>query len=249
MIFTSGNYDERTDRSFRMQEQSEHHIGVSPLLKINPPIDMIHDFVLDFMHLCCIGIMKKLLEFWLENSAFKLNYRQKQILTQRSVKMSEQIPCEYQRKTRSLVKYFSKLKATELRFILLYSGPLLFRKLLKPKFYKHFLLFHFTCRLLSSDEHAIRYSEKAKIYLHKFVKLSEKYYGKKSQSMNMHNLTHLVNDVTHLKCSVSKITCFPFESALGKIKQYVRSGNHVLAQICRRLHEKYLINREIPFFC
>lgn len=56
-----------------MQEQPEHHIGVSPLLEIKPPIDIIHKFVLDFMHLCCIGIMKKLLEFWLENSAFKFN--------------------------------------------------------------------------------------------------------------------------------------------------------------------------------
>lgn len=121
---------------------------------------------------------------------------------------------------------------TELRFILLYSGPLLFKKLLKPKLHKHFLLFHTLCRLLSHNKYALKYSGKAKIYLHKFVKLSQKYYGKKSRSMNMHNLTHLVDDVTNLKCNLSKITCFPFENALGKIKQLVRSGNHVLAQIC-----------------
>lgn len=178
IIFLYGNYNQRTDRSFRMQEQSEHHIGVSPLLQIYPPINMINQFVLDFMHLCCIGVMKKLLEFWLENAAFKFSYRQKQILTERSTTMSEQVPLEYQRKTRSLIKYFSKLKATELRFILLYSGPLLFKKLLKPKQYNHFLLFHAACRLLSSDEYALQYSEKAKIYLKKFVKLSRKYYGK-----------------------------------------------------------------------
>lgn len=244
MIYECGNYNPRTNISFRMQEQPEHHTGISPLLQINPPIDMINQFVLDFMHLCCIGVMKKLLEYWLDNSKFKLSYSQKKILNERSAAMSRQIPCEYQRKTRSLVKYFSKLKATELRFILLYSGPLLFKNLLQPKVYKHFLLFHVSCRLLSSDEYAFRYLERVKVYLEKFVKLSKKYYGKRSQTINMHNLIHLVDD-TNFKCTLSKMTCFPFESTLGYIKRLVRSGNHVLPQICRRLHENYLINREV----
>lgn len=105
-IFPFGNYNKRTDKSFRMQEQPEHYTGVSSLLQINPPIDMIHHFVLDFMHLCCIGIMKKLLKFWPEDSAFKLNYRQKQILTDRSIKMSQQVPCEYQQ---NIIKIISKI--------------------------------------------------------------------------------------------------------------------------------------------
>lgn len=42
------------------------------------------------------------------------------------------------------------------------------------------------------------------------------------------------------------MTYFPFENALGHIKQLVRAGNHILAQISRRLHEKYPTNRERP---
>lgn len=51
----------RTNDSFRNQSNHQHHIGVSPLLNINPHIDMINDFVLDSMHLVYLGIVKKYL--------------------------------------------------------------------------------------------------------------------------------------------------------------------------------------------
>lgn len=60
------NCEERTDESFRRMSDSDHHSGQSILLRIIPPIDMIKCFTLDFMHLCCMGVMKKLLyENWL----------------------------------------------------------------------------------------------------------------------------------------------------------------------------------------
>lgn len=49
----------RSDDSFRSQEQPEHHHSVSPLIRIQPSVNMINEFVLDFMHLGCLGVMKK----------------------------------------------------------------------------------------------------------------------------------------------------------------------------------------------
>ncbi|XP_011155246.1 uncharacterized protein LOC105192669 [Harpegnathos saltator] len=49
----------RTDQSFREQRQKEHHLNMSPLLHIQPPIDLIYSFPIDYMHMCCLGIIKK----------------------------------------------------------------------------------------------------------------------------------------------------------------------------------------------
>lgn len=50
IVYLSTICEKRTDESFREQQDSEHHVDISPLLHLKPPIDMIKQFVLDFMH-------------------------------------------------------------------------------------------------------------------------------------------------------------------------------------------------------
>ena len=101
-IFPLGN-EKRTD-SFRNQINKEHHLGISPLTKLNPPIDMIGLFVLDSMHLCFLGVMKKFLtDYWMKSgSSHKLKREQILRISQRLVNLTNQIPDEFQRTTRSL---------------------------------------------------------------------------------------------------------------------------------------------------
>ena len=47
---------ERTNISFRNQENPEHHNAVSPLITSEPAFDIVTQFSLDFLHLCCLGI-------------------------------------------------------------------------------------------------------------------------------------------------------------------------------------------------
>jgi len=64
-VFISSNNQERTDELFRNFDQSSHHTNASPLLVIYPPIDMIKQFILDFMHLGSLGVMRRLLiNYW-----------------------------------------------------------------------------------------------------------------------------------------------------------------------------------------
>ncbi|BHF79751.1 hypothetical protein SprV_0702287400 [Sparganum proliferum] len=49
----------RDDRSFRMRSQEQHHKGTSPFEDL--PIDMVASFPIDYMHLVCLGVMRKLL--------------------------------------------------------------------------------------------------------------------------------------------------------------------------------------------
>ncbi|XP_078487356.1 uncharacterized protein LOC144745231 [Ciona intestinalis] len=53
----------RTNSSFFCQSDSAHHKGISILSKFKV-ISMVSGFVLDYMHLICLGIMKRLLLWW-----------------------------------------------------------------------------------------------------------------------------------------------------------------------------------------
>ena len=74
--------NELTESFINRSQAEHHHTGPSPLLGIIG-INIITCFILDFMHLCCIGIMKKLLEYWL---AGNLNFRSGQISRQELAK-------------------------------------------------------------------------------------------------------------------------------------------------------------------
>ena len=116
-IYPSVTASKRDDTSFRQQKNPEHHNGKSPLLNIFPGINMIFGFSLDFMHLCCLGVMKKLLEFWLTTiSETKLSREKILQLTQRLTNLSNQIPIEFQRTLLQSLGLISKWKATEFRF-------------------------------------------------------------------------------------------------------------------------------------
>lgn len=63
MLFLDQNCPLRTDESFKLRKNPEHHTGISIFEKI--PLPMVTTFPLDYMHLVCLGQMKKLLSLWL----------------------------------------------------------------------------------------------------------------------------------------------------------------------------------------
>ena len=213
-------------------------MSVSPLLEITPKINMITCFVLDPMHLLFNGVMLKLIhEYWIkENRSIRCNRHDRKELSRRLTYIKPYIPMEFQRKIRT-VKYCSNWKATELRFFLLYCGPIVLKKLIRVTFYKHFLLLHVAARHLHSNNFREIY-EISKMYLHKFFKASAMLYGRQSLIMNMHNTLHVADDVINMDCSLSKISTFCFESYLGYLRNLVRTPNKPMTQICRRLKER-----------
>lgn len=54
----------RTDEDFRGMVDEGHHLGLSPLS--NTSLAMVSGFPLDYMHLVCLGVMRRLLHLWLK---------------------------------------------------------------------------------------------------------------------------------------------------------------------------------------
>lgn len=239
------NVQLRSNMSFRNEEQKLHHQPnpKSPLTSILPWIDMVP---FDFMHLGCLGVMKKLMiEYWMKLSSTKLNREQILRISQRLMYFSNLVPVEFQRTTQSLGDV-AKWKATEYRFLLLYCGMFVLKDVLPDDLYKHFLPFSIASRILCSKTLYNEYFEQAQEYLENFVQLATEKYGEDAFVLNMHSLIHLADDVKHFNCPLTDISAFPFENTLGKIKRYLESGNKPLAQLIRRLEEEFQFSDPKP---
>ena len=94
---------------------------------------MVTQFPIDYMHLVCLGVMKRILIMWIKGS------RDIGEISNQMVALKDFIPCEFARKPRSM-KDIDRRKATEFRQFLLYTGPVVLSQILYPNLYKHFLL-------------------------------------------------------------------------------------------------------------
>lgn len=61
-------------------------------------------------------------------------------------------------------------------------------------------------------------------------------YGEAYMTSNVHNLTHLVDDVRRFGI-LSTMHAYPFENMLYQIKMLLRQGNRPLVQVAKRLSE------------
>lgn len=104
--YPTTNNEKRTDETFTAFLNEKHHTGISPLLDINPKINMIGQFILDYMHLGYLGIIKKLIDYW-SNSLSLVNFDNVLIfkLSQCLLNISNQIKNDF-RTTRYLADFY-----------------------------------------------------------------------------------------------------------------------------------------------
>ena len=199
-------------------------------------IDLVDHFPYEYMHLICLGVMKKLFTLWLTGS---LNVRLRAASIEKISSIFKEmrtcVPWEFQRKPRSL-KEFKRFKATELREILCYYGPVAFKADLKKHVYEHFLTLHVAVRILASPNYCIEQNEYAHSLLLYFVKNFPLIYGSKCVSYNVHGLVHVARDVLHFG-PLDSYSAFQFENFLQIIKKMLRKSEKPLQQICNRVSE------------
>lgn len=241
VTFPRWDAEPRTDESFRAKTDIHHHKITTPL--INVPIDLVLDFpVGDALHLLHLGLMKRFIMGWRDGD---FGYVTKWTNSY-DVKMISQYltncktPSEIHRKMRSLAE-LPRWKGTEYRTFLLYISIVILRNHLPPFYYEHFLLFYCAIIILNSEyfvKYLIEYADKM---IKSFLEIFKVKYGARHFTSNLHNLSHLVDEVKRFG-PLDKFDAYPFENKLQAIKKLVRQRKHPLAEIAKRLIEREAIN-------
>lgn len=227
----------RTDEDFIEKVDDNYHNPnvTSSLLKI-PHFKPVTNVPLDYMHLICLGIMRKLIYLWLDGDLhFRMQHRAVKEISTRLIQLKPSIPSEFVRKPRGM-DCIRLWKATEYRLILLYTGPVAFKSILKTNVYTHFMIFHVIIRLMSS-KNLREYLSYAQELVFFFIKTFIKLYGIHNVSHNVHSLLHLVNDVRRFG-PLDDFSAFKFENYMQTLKKLLRKSEKPLQQVVRRCIEK-----------
>lgn len=236
MTFPEVNARRRTDDSFRQETDEEHHVQHSPFTEVG--IDMITCFPYDYMHLVCLGVMRRLLDLWISTTGpmhCRISSSQASMVSDRLLALRNYIPSEFARRPRALIER-CRWKATELRQFLLYTGPVVLRRVLQPQIYDNFMLLSVGVYILASPKYCLELNDFAKTLLVSFVEHFGQLYGEEFLVYNIHGLVHLSEDVK-VHGNLDLISAFPFENFLGKLKKLVRGPLNPLTQVMRRLSE------------
>lgn len=131
-----------------------------------------------------------------------------------------------------VLKYW---KATEFRSFLMYTGIVVLKDYLSVEVYHHFLLL-FCAVTVCETPTLVKLLPMAKNMLEEFVEVFREIYGEAYMTSNVHNLVHLVDEVSRFG-ELQSFSSYPFESMLGTTKKMLRSGTNPLAQVAKRMTE------------
>lgn len=215
----------------RLKKNSINGItGISPMVAARH-FDLVNGVSIDYMHAALLGVMKKMLNLWLETKNHANDYyikKPKQItLSNRLV--SQKPISDVIRKPRSITMK-NEFKANEYRTLLLYHLRFALAGLLPQKYIKHFVLFSNSIYELSRHRISSQNIEKAQQQLNKFVDEFEILYGKSNVTINLHLMRHLATCVRTLG-PLWVHSAFGFEANNGVISKSITSKKDILHQL------------------
>ena len=235
MTYPETNAPLRTDASFNDMADEEHHKGPTLFCQMN--LGMVSQIPIDYMHLVCLGVMKRLILLWMKGPLIcRLGSRVITEISDHLLSLKDNIPCEFSRKHRSLAE-IDRWKATEFRQFLLYTGPVVLLKAIHDNMYDNFVVLSAALHILLNANLCQTYSEFAHDLLVAFVSHFCQMYGNDMAVYNVHGLVHLANDALQFG-GLDNISSFPFENFLQKLKRLVRKPSFPLEQVIRRLSEQ-----------
>lgn len=236
MAFPDLNATLRTDDAFRSGIYDEdYHITETPLKEL--PLGLVSQFPLDYMHLVCLGVMKRLILFWVKgNRAVRMNIDDIKNVSSQLHRFRQSInSSDFARLPRPLEEV-DRWKASEFRLFLLYLGPVVLKHNLQLSKYVHFLALHCAIRILISPSLCIHYNDYAKKLLIYFIEKYSDIYGPEYITHNVHNLSHLCDDVLAYGC-LDNFSAFKYENCMSDIKRMLKTSNKPLEQFVNRIRE------------
>lgn len=219
-----------------MNAYKNFQIGYSILNNI-PGFLPITNIPLDYMHVVCLGVVKKIILLWIKGPlCVRLNRRSLNKISHLLISIRNSTPKEFVRKPRP-ISDINHWKAVEFRTFILYTGPTILRHILKNDIYNHFLTLHAAMTIVTCPNLCQGYLLNfAEALFHNFVMSFEVLYGKEYISHNIHNLLHLCSDV-RIFGSVDNFSAFCFENFMTCIKKQLRKHEKPLQQLIKRYKE------------
>lgn len=145
LSFTDIQFQQRTDESFKNRIDEFHHKHDSILEELN--IGMVSQFPSDYLHLLCLGVIRKLLLFWTSGPLkTRLPFFKHQEISFGLNNCRSTQPVEFQRRCRGLDD-LKNWKGSEFRTFLFYTGPIVLKNVLSMDEYKNFLALHIAARI------------------------------------------------------------------------------------------------------
>lgn len=235
--YTENGNEQRNHEDYISMKNEEHHVTGISCLALIPNIDIVSLFSMDYMHLVCLGVMRKLINLWLNKGSTDIrlpSWKIKEITTS-LLQIKKCMTNDFPRKPRG-IEEVARWKATEFRQFLLYSGPVILKNILSKDCYQHFLTLSISMRIMLSLDHGI-YLNYANQLLHYFVEHFQELYGSHFISHNVHGLLHLADD--YIKHGpLDNCSAFPFENYMKYLKGMLRKQEKPLQQIVKRYDEQ-----------
>lgn len=180
---------------------------------------MITEIPFDYMHNICLGVIRRLVWFWVKGPVkVRLPPDVIESLSRELTNLKEFIPSEFARKPRP-VSDIERWKATEGRQFLLYTVMVILKGKLSDRYYKHFLALMISIRFLadqkfSTNRNKVNY---AKRLIDWFIETYKDLYGEQYISHNVHSISHLPDNVNNFGC-LDNFSAFKFENEMQKLK-------------------------------
>jgi len=227
----------RTHNGYTDKLTNDHHLpntDISILIEL-PMFDIISNFSLDYMHMLCHGVTKKLLFLWM-NGPLNLRLPSWKIkeLSDLAINLKSDFPCDFSRKPRKFEEV-ARFKATEFRAILIYYGFVILKDIITDDCYKNFKALSIAMTILLSPHH-VSLKQYAHDLLEYFVKSFEQIYGQMYMAPNIHGLLHLVDDYDRFG-PLDNCSTFSFENYMKVLKSMIRKPHKPLEQVIIRYNE------------
>ena len=225
VVFDDIDSPPRDDVSFEQTLYLDTH-QIHRSILIDNGIKFVTQFPLDYMHLVCLGVIKRLLLFWKKDPRqYRLLAAQLAVVSEKLKEYKGKMPSEFARQPRGLDKV-KRWKANEYQEFHLYTGYLVLEVLLSRESCSHFLYLSIAFRILLEDNRNIHrnFLNYARDLLRYFVSKCRDLYSSTFTVYNVHNLVHIWQDVDNFNVFLDKISSFPFENYLQVLKKFVRKS-------------------------
>lgn len=207
--------------------------------------DVVEGFSIDYMHWGLLGVIRKLMDLWLNSKNHAEPYY---ISKKKQVELGNRIVhikplTEITRKPRSIFQ-MADFKANEFRTLSLYYLRYCLIDLLPMRYINHFQLFSSAIYMLLQEKIEEEDIYTADVKLKKFTEKFEDYYGKHNVTMNLHLTRHAARRVKHLGPLWAQST-FPFEIKNGDISRFNNAKKDILHNIAWKYTAKSALKEEI----